>query len=171
MLYSLIWYPILSHLVSYQPRLFIAKCCCQQRWRPPACWRWMWMWHKILMSEVAPSTAHQTLLYQPSLRRTFSAPGPGMVLFSVPYGMPGNGSAIIHAHSSSRLIISGVSLIHQRYLHNTHRSEFFRSRLPVQKKVAGPAPDLRLKLAIPDIFTTSHFPPEVPLCLKCILVL
>ena len=103
----LIWYPILSHLVSYQPRLFIAKCCCQQRWRPPACWRWMWMWHKILMSNSTPlpSTAHQTLLYQPSLRRTFSAPGPGMVLFSVPYGMPGNGSAIIHAHSSSRLII------------------------------------------------------------------
>ena len=53
---SLIWYPILSHLVSYQPRLFIAKCCCQQRWRPPACWRWMWMWHKILMSN---STQHR----------------------------------------------------------------------------------------------------------------
>ena len=108
---SLIWYPILSHLVSYQPRLFIAKCCCQQRWRPPACWRWMWMWHKILMSTSPPppSTAHQTLLYQPSLRRTFSAPGPGMVLFSVPYGMPGNGSAIIHAHSSSQLIILAPS--------------------------------------------------------------
>ena len=55
-LYSLICYPILSHLVSYQPRLFIAKCCCQQRWRPPACWRWMWMWHKILMSN---STQHR----------------------------------------------------------------------------------------------------------------
>ena len=98
-------HPILSHWVSYQPRLFIAKCCCQPRWRPPTCWRWMWRWHKILMSEVAPSTAHQTLLYESSLRRTFSAPGPGMVLFSVPCGMPGNGSAIIHAHSSSRLII------------------------------------------------------------------
>ena len=102
-------YPILSHWVSYQPRLFIAKCCCQPRWRPPTCWRWMWRWHKILMSEVAPSTAHQTLLYESSLRRTFSAPGPGMVLFSVPCGMPGNGSAIIHAHSSSRLIIWGPS--------------------------------------------------------------
>ena len=102
-------HPILSHWVSYQPRLFIAKCCCQPRWRPPTCWRWMWRWHKILMSEVAPSTAHQTLLYESSLRRTFSAPGPGMVLFSVPCGMPGNGSAIIHAHSSSRLIIWGPS--------------------------------------------------------------
>ena len=140
--YSLVWNPVLSHLVSYQPRLFIAKCCCQPRWRPPPCWRWMWMWlgwtrwmwmwHKILMSNSPP--ASNTLPYQASLRRTFSAPGPGMVLFSVPCGMPGNGSAIIHAHSSSRLIISGVSLIHQRYLHNTHRSEFFRSRLPVQKK-------------------------------------
>ena len=120
--------------------------------------RWMWMWHKILMSNSPP--ASNTLPYQASLRRTFSAPGPGMVLFSVPCGMPGNGSAIIHAHSSSRLIILGVSLIHQRYLHNTHRSEFFRSRLPVKKKVAGRAPDLRLKLAIPDIFTTSRFPPE-----------
>ena len=129
-------HPILSHWVSYQPRLFIAKCCCQPRWRPPTCWRWMWRWHKILMSEVAPSTAHQTLLYESSLRRTFSAPGLGMVLFSVPCGMPGNGSAIIHAHSSSRLIILGplwsirdIYIIHTDVRRFCNTRETFFSRL------------------------------------------
>ena len=159
-------------MVSYQPRLFIAKCCCQQRWRPPACWRWMWMWHKILMSN---STQHR-------------ASNTAVPAFVTPHFFgPGTGHGIIFGavryarqwlcYYPCPFVISAYyfrpPLIHQRYLHNTHRCETLGRLFLAETFLAGCWPvDLRLKLAIPDIFTTTHFPHPAPVRpLKCIPVL